>query len=51
LFFELTGYKIDIEGKYEVEEEYGERGRDFEDRVDPGFGLGKVLEEGRVRQS
>ena len=45
LFFELTGYKIDIEGQYEVVRGYSGNDRVFVDSVNPEFGLEDVLRE------
>ena len=37
LFFELTGYKIDIEGKYEEIKDYTGNDRKFKNKKDPTF--------------
>ena len=43
LFFELTGYKIDIEGNYEEIRDYSGNERAFSDVYNPLFGVDAVL--------
>jgi hypothetical protein len=48
LFFELTGYKIDIEGNYEEIKDYSGNDRKFRDLKDPTFNTESILCERNI---
>ena len=48
LFFELTGYKIDIEGHYEAIRDYSGNNLFSSDRINPAYKLEAQLKEDSI---